>query len=181
MFTTQIEYRLKTLREAWHPEAAEQLLRDIQQQLHSEEYKAPHWHLSDIYETQVLTACKSNGWFNALTALVCMATGCRSRYCRSLNHDKRLVLFFYGIGDRPSIASLLFYNLYYALMRCARRSPELRNAVSLVNRRKQLDFFRMGWISRLWLALDSHTLTAGEQQLLAQWWKVSGGQDVCRT
>ena len=118
------------------------------------------------------------GWLNALATVVCMATGCRCWFSgyqavtREGNRRYRRSVHFYGLHERPDVALYVFTVLSRQLkaatqehMKTAYRLSRLK----LQTKRNRADQFREGWVSGVWVVLESFAPSEKEADVLKLW------------
>jgi hypothetical protein len=138
--------------------------------------------LSAIRETECrqvyCDAVNIPGWLNALAAVVCMATGCRCWFngyqaiTREGNHRYRRSVHFYGLHERPEVASYVFTVLSRQLKTAAQEHMKTAYRLSrlkLQTKRNRADQFREGWVSGVWVVLGSFAPSDKEVEVLKHW------------
>lgn len=122
---------------------------------------------------------KIPAWLNALATVVCMTTGCRCWFSwylhTSLNgtQKQRRSLHFYGLNERADVAAYVFT----VLARQLRASTEKhmashrgrRGRIKLQTLRTRADQYREGWVTGVWLVLQSFSPSIEETHLLQRW------------
>lgn len=120
---------------------------------------------------------KVPAWLNSLATVVCMATGCRCWFGWHVHvstngvSSVRRSLHFYGFSERPEVALYIFT----VLQRQLRTDTDAHMAgyrtrrILLRTRRRRADQFREGWVSGVWLVLQSFSPSGEENAVLKRW------------
>ncbi|WP_263064703.1 DUF2786 domain-containing protein [Dickeya dadantii] len=116
-------------------------------------------------------------WLHGLASVVCMATECRCLFgsytvTGSNGHRRqRRSLHFYGFDQRPEIAVYIFAVLCRQLRNATAAHMKSQHRLKLQTRRNRADQFREGYISGVWVVLESFVHPQQQQHdLLLQRW-----------
>ncbi|RAT11119.1 hypothetical protein AU489_15435 [Lonsdalea populi] len=120
---------------------------------------------------------KVPAWLSALATVVCMATGSRcwfgwySSTSSSGVSRARRSLHFYGFNERPQVASYIFTVLQRQLKVAsdAHMAGYRSRRILLKTLRRRADQFREGWVTGVWLVLQSFVPSEGEKAVLQHW------------
>ncbi|MFP1740505.1 DUF2786 domain-containing protein [Lonsdalea quercina] len=125
-------------------------------------------------------------WLSALATVVCMATGSRcwfGWYSHTSPHGVNRVrrsLHFYGFNERPEVANYIFTVLQRQLKAAtdAHMAGYRSRRILLNTLRNRADQFREGWVSGVWLVLQSFAPSEEEKTVLQHWLMQRHGGDV---
>ncbi|WP_226092984.1 DUF2786 domain-containing protein [Dickeya oryzae] len=114
-------------------------------------------------------------WLHGLASVVCMATECRCWFdsytvTGSNGHRRqRRSLHFYGFEQRPEIAVYIFAVLCRQLRHATATHMKSQSRLKLQTRRNRADQFREGYISGVWVVLESFVHPQQHDLLLQRW------------